>query len=377
MSTPSSLRLEPTPPDVKRYQRLKLLANLGSLGLTLILLLLGALWAGPRVDQGVRKLVGDCPWLRLITLGLVYALVLEGLTLPLSFWSSYVVEHRYGLSTQTLRRWMGRQGKGYLLGGVMGLALLLGFYYLLRGAGAWWWLIATGAWLLVTLVLGQLLPVVILPLFSRVTRLENSELTERLRRLSEGTGLSIEGVYRWELSADTRKVNAALAGLGSTRRILLGDTLLEEFTPEEIEVVFAHEVGHHVRGHLLKGIALSVVLSAVGFFLVDRVLHALTHPLGYSSFDDPAALPLVLLVLTLFGLAFMPLQNAVSRHFERQCDREALARTGDRDAYRSAFVKLARKNKADADPHPVMVWLFEDHPPIRERLALAEHPPLP
>ncbi|HJT79407.1 MAG TPA: M48 family metalloprotease, partial [Gemmataceae bacterium] len=162
------------------------------------------------------------------------------------------------------------------------------------------------------------------------------------------------------------------AGIGRTKRIVLGDTLLDEFTPEEIEVVFAHEVGHHVHRHLPKLIAWSMVVAAAGFWLADVVLRAAAAPLGYPAWQDPAALPLLLLVLTVFGLVLSPLQNAVSRFFERQCDRYALRRTHNPTAYRAAFVKLARMNKADADPNPLVVWLFEDHPPIRQRLALAD-----
>ncbi len=372
MTSLTSLALEPTPPDVKRYQRLKLIASVASLLVTLAVVAVAALRLGPRVNDAVAAVVGDGPWPRLIGLGFVYAATLELLTLPLAFWSGYVLEHRFGLSNQTLGRWVGRLLKGYLIGAPLGLAMLLGLYALLRFAGDWWWVAATAGWLAVSLVLGQLLPVVILPLFYKVTRLDDADLLGRFRRLTDGTGLNVEGVYRLGLSADTKKANAALAGLGRTRRVLLGDTLLAEFTPEEIEVVFAHEVGHHVHRHLPKMIAGSVVLSAAGFWLVDRVLHAAAPALGYARFDDPAALPLVMLVLSLFGLALSPLQNAISRRFERQCDRYALERTGFVEAYRSAFAKLARMNKADADPHPLVVWMFEDHPPIRERLALAE-----
>jgi STE24 endopeptidase len=212
----------------------------------------------------------------------------------------------------------------------------------------------------------------VLPLFYKVTRLDDAPLLDRLHRLAAGTGLNVEGIYRLHLSEETRKANAALTGLGRTRRVLLGDTLLDSFTPEEIEVVFAHEVGHHVHRHLPKMIAGNVVLAGVGLWLVNVVLQRAAVPLDYASFDDPAALSLVLLVLMLFGLPFGPLVNAVSRFFEVQCDRYALLRTHNPIAYRSAFTKLARLNKADSDPHPVLVWLYHDHPPIRQRLALAE-----
>ena len=372
MTLSSAVVLEPTPPDVKRYQRLKLIASVASLLLTLAAVAVAALGVGPRINDAVASAVGDGPWARLVGLAAVYGVALEVLTLPLAFWSGFVLEHRYGLSNQTLPRWLWRLVKGYLVGAPIGLLLLLGLYALLRFAGAGWWLWATAGWLAVSLVLGQLLPVVILPLFYKVTRLDDVDLLERFRRLTDGTGLTVEGVYRMGLSAETKKANAALAGLGRTRRVLLGDTLLNEFTPDEIEVVFAHEVGHHVHRHLPKMIALSVALSAAGFWLVDRVLRSAAPALGYPSFDDPAALPLVMLVLSLFGLVLSPLQNALSRHFERQCDLYALRTTGRPEAYRAAFVKLARMNKADADPHALVVWMFEDHPPIRERLALAD-----
>jgi STE24 endopeptidase len=371
MTTEPPLALEPAAPEVKRYERQKLTATIVGALLSLAALAVAALALGPWIDSLVRRVSGGNVWLRLIVLGFVYAAALELLTLPVGFWSGYVLEHRYGLSNQTLWRWVWRRLKSYLVGGPLGLVLLLGLYALLWYGGAWWWLWATAAWLVVTLVLGQLLPVVILPLFYKVTPLDDAPLRERLERLTAGTGLKVEGIYRLELSADTKKANAALAGLGRSRRVLLGDTLLSQFTPEEIEVVFAHEVGHHVHRHLPKMVVAGVALAAAGFWLVDLVLRRAAPALGYAGFDDPAALPLVLLVLTLFGLLLAPAQNAVSRLFERQCDRYALERTGLVQAYRSAFLKLARLNKTDPDPHPLVVWLFDDHPPIRQRLALA------
>jgi STE24 endopeptidase len=369
--------LDTTSPEVKRYERQKLTAWVASLLLNLVVLTLLAVLAGPWLDWALRPTLGDSPWLRVIVLGFLYATTIDLFQLPLSFYSGFVLEHRYGLSNQTLARWVWRKVKGYFVGAAIGLPLLLGLYALLWYSGSWWWLWATVGWLAVTLLLGQLMPVVILPLFYKVKRLDDAPLLERLRRLADGTGLRIEGVYRLDLSADTRKANAALAGLGRTRRVLLGDTLLENFTPQEIEVVFAHEVGHHVYRHIPKLIAGQVLTAAAGFYLADVVLRHAATALGYSSYMDPAALPLFLLVVALFGLVLMPLQNAVSRFFERQCDRYALERTRQPEAYRSAFRKLALMNKADPDPHPLVVWLFEDHPPIRQRLALADTVPVP
>jgi STE24 endopeptidase len=332
MSTTAAvdLELEPASPETKRYQRLKLVAALAATVVGLCWLAFLALWAGPILGEHLRAWIPNNDWIQLIGMAFILGVGLEILTLPIDFWSSFVLEHRFQLSNQTLGGWIWKRVKGYLVGGILGLLLLLGLYAVLWTAGDYWWLWASAGWLLVTLVLGQLLPVVILPLFYKVTRLEDPSLLERLRKLAEGTGLTVEGVYRLELSKETRKANAALAGLGRTRRVLLGDTLLEGFTPEEVEVVFAHELGHHVYRHLIKNVLVSVMLATLGFWIVDVLLRAAAERLGYSGLFDPAALPLFLLVLTVFGLLLAPAQNALSRFYERQCDRYALERTGMR-----------------------------------------------
>jgi STE24 endopeptidase len=371
-TNPSPAELDTTSREVKGYQRQKLIARLLNMVLSFTVLAILALVLGPAVGRVLTGWNSPSRWLRLIAMAAFVGGIIELLTFPVDFWSGFVLEHRYQLSNQTFAAWLWHHTKGWLLGGVFGLLMLLGFYALMWLSGPLWWLWAAGGWLIVTLLLGRILPVLILPLFYRVTRLDAPDLAERLKRLTVGTGLTIEGVYQLHLSAETRKANAALAGLGRTRRVLLGDTLLGGFSPEEIEVVFAHEVGHHVHHHLPKMILWSVALATLGFWLVDVVLRATAGGLGYEGFADPAALSLVLLVLSLFGLVLMPAQNAMSRFFERQCDRYALQRTGDRQAYRSAFLKLARMNKSDMNPNPLVVWLFYDHPAIGQRLAMAE-----
>ena len=365
----SDAELETASPEIKRYQRQKITIITVNAILSLGWMALLGFVVGPEL---ARQTAAWEDWLRLLASAALLGVTLELLTLPLDFYSGFVLEHRYQLSNQTFAGWLWHRLKGYAVGGVLGLLLVFGLYWILWVTGPWWWLAATAGWLAVTLVLGRLLPVVILPIFYKVTPLDNAELLDRLRQLTQGTSLTIQGVYELHLSAETKKANAALAGLGNSRRVLLGDTLLAQFTPEEIEVVFAHEVGHHVHRHLPKSIALSVVLSLAGFWLVDRVLSAGAAWLHYRDITDPCALPLLLFVLAIFGLSLSPLQNALSRFYERQCDRYALNRTHNKSAYRSAFIKLARLNKSDPDPHPLVALLFYDHPPIRERLAMAE-----
>jgi len=227
----------------------------------------------------------------------------------------------------------------------------------------------------VSVVLGHLGPVLILPVFYRSHPVDDPDLVSRLRTLARGTGLEIRGVYRIDMGQDTSKPNAALAGLGSTRRVLVTDTLLEELTTDEIAAVFAHEVGHHVYRHIRKIILAGILYSALGFWICDRLLTGWANQ-GAGTFDyahaPVYALPLVMLILVVFGTVLEPLQNSTSRRYERQCDRYALERTGSKASYLSAFRKLARVNKADPDPHWLEVFLFHSHPPIARRLALAE-----
>lgn len=364
--------LRPAPAEVKRYRRRKIIAGLAELVAEIAVIATWAFLLAPAIRPWLREWSGANVWweLSVVALGLAASVGIVGL--PFDFYAEFILEHQFGLSRQTLRQWCIKRIKSWLVGGIVGAILVAGLYALLWWSGRWWWIWATVGWLLFTLVLGRIAPIVILPLFYRVTPLADEELTGRLRQLAAGTGLRIEGVYRLALSAETKKANAALTGLGRSRRVLIGDTLLEQFTPEEIEVVFAHEVGHHVHRHLPKMIAWSTATTLIGFAAADLAIRHLAGYLDYDSVGDPLALPLLLLVLTCVGLVLTPLQNMVSRIFETQCDRYALERTGNAEAYRSAFIKLAEINKADPDPHPVVVFLFYDHPPIRQRLRLAE-----
>jgi len=360
--------------EAKQYGRRELYCSLADKALDLVYLAAVALWAAKPLDAALAEL----PWLgpngslRLLALFAVVTLGHMVVSFPLSFYAGHVLEHRFGLSRQSLARWLGRYAKRNLLALVFGAALVLGLFWLIWTTANYWWLVAAGAFFVVSVLMGQLAPVLILPLFYKIEKLQAPELAERIRRLAEGTGLSIEGVYRIGLSAETSKANAMLAGLGRTRRVLLADTLLEGFEPDEIEVIFAHEIGHHVHRHIHKLIAAGLIFSVGGFYVCHGVLSVWAGgQVDYAELPV-STLPAIMLILTVFGLVFEPLQNAISRHFERQSDRYALERTALADAYRSAFHKLSRLNKSDPDPHWLEVALFHSHPPIAERLALAD-----
>ncbi|MCE9552116.1 MAG: M48 family metallopeptidase, partial [Planctomycetes bacterium] len=370
--------------EAQRYARLDLICDLTTRVVDLgFLVVLAFLLGGPNgwLMQHVPS-AGTPETLRLSVLFLLIATLNMAIDFPFSFYGGFVLEHQFGMSQLSLGRWLWRYAKGQSLQLVFGLLLLVGLYWLIWTTGPWWWLTAAGAVFAVAIVAGQLMPVLIMPLFYKITRLDDAELAQRMQRLAEGTGLSIEGVYRMDLSKETVKANAMLAGLGPTRRVILGDTLLDNFTTDEIEVILAHEVGHHVHRHIYRMIVLGAVFCAAGFWACDAVLTLwirATDPalitsggsIDYTQFPV-YALPMMMLVLSLFSTLLEPLTNAISRHHERQCDRYALNRTGKAEAYRTAFRKLARLNKDDPAPNSVAVMLFHSHPPISERLAMAE-----
>jgi STE24 endopeptidase len=374
LAAPSEQQTPEQQAEARRYNRISLACTLVDMAIDLVYLGLMAFVFARPLDAWLARftpLAGEQSMLRLVALFCIVMLGHILVSLPLSFYSHYVVEHQFGLSNQSVARWVRNWSLSNVLTIGLGIALNVGLFWIIWHTGAYWWLIAAAAFFVVSIVLGQLAPVLIVPLFYKVEPIDNSELDARMKELAKGTGIKIEGVYRLGLSADTQKANAMLAGLGSTRRVLMGDTLLEKFTPDEIDVIFAHELGHHVHKHIPKMIATGVVVSLAGFYLIDCVL-VWWAGIPTAAAAPVASLPLVMFTLTAFSLLLSPLQNAISRFYERQSDRYALARTSNPSAYRSAFWKLARLNKADTEPHRLEVIMLHSHPPISERLAMAE-----
>lgn len=356
--------------EARRYGRWQLALDLMDSGVDLVYMAIFALVAARPLDAWLAESLPNVWWRLLAIYGVMIGLH-ECFSFPLGWYSGYVVEHRFGLSRETFGGWMYRHFKRFGLAVAFGAVMVLAMFSLFWLVGAWWWLAAALAFFAVSVVLGQLAPVLIMPLFYKIEPLVYPELNDRVSALASESGLSIEGVYRMVLSDETTKANAMLAGMGRTRRVLLGDTLLAGFTLDEIEVVFAHEIGHHVFKHIPKLMGVGFVFSLAGFFVCDRVLAAWIGP-DYDPKQLPVyALPMLMLALSVFSLLLGPVQNMVSRRFERQCDRFALTRTGMREAYISAFRKLAKLNKDDPNPPPLAVFLFHSHPPIAERIAMA------
>src|SRR6266705_2698859 len=309
---------------------------------------------------------------------LVYFLILilgyEIITAPIAYYSGFVLPHRYGLSTMTLKSWLGDLFKGLVLGLVLEVLVIELVYALLASQPQTWWLWVALVLLFFSVVMANLAPVLILPIFYKFKPLPEGDLTKRLLALAERAHTRVRGVFTMQMSSKTTAANAALMGLGNTRRIVLGDTMLDRYTPDEIEVVLAHELGHHVHHDIWKLIISQSILTLGGLYLVNVVLHwAVDTQHIYTSLADPATIPLLLALMGAFGLIVMPIGNALSRAIEYQADEYALQSTRMVEPFKSAMTRLANQNLSDVEPSPIIEFLFHDHPSINKRLKHADN----
>jgi STE24 endopeptidase len=263
--------------------------------------------------------------------------------------------------------------KGWLIGLVLATILVEVLYSTIRLWPEHWWLIAWAIFMALFIFFAQLAPVVVLPLLYKFEPLEREELKERLVRLSERAGTRVRGVYEWKLSEKSKKANAALTGLGATRRIILADTLLNNYSDNEIEAVLAHELGHHVHKHIPKSIVVQMAITFVGFWAANLVLrYAVDQQHLFETLSDFANLPLLVLVSTVLSFIVMPALNAYSRFNERQADRYCFQTISSVAPFISSMNKLAEQNLAERAPSKWVEWFFHSHPAITKRVAAAE-----
>ena len=255
------------------------------------------------------------------------------------------------------------------------LLALLGaetLYALLR-ATPWWWLWGTAIFLAGYAGLAWLAPVWLLPLFYRLVPLDDVNLRDRLLRVAARAGVPVLGVWVLDQSRKSRTANAAVVGLGATRRIVIFDTLIKEFSADEIEVVLAHEMAHQVHNDIGRGLLVQGALTLATFWLADHGLRAGIERLGLTGLADLAGLPLFGLILMGVGLVSLPLGNGWSRRVERQADDFALQMSGHPAAFIAAMERLGTLNLAERDPHIVKEILLYSHPSIGRRIRRARN----
>lgn len=368
---PSPAPRQRRPDEVKAYHKIKRVCHLVNIGLSL---LYWGVWLALAASF-VNWLDGqvDARWLAL----LIASLVMFGgkvlFMLPLSYYDGFLVERRYDLTNQTPRSWLIFELKGWLVQLVIGGILVAGLYALLWHSGRLWGLWVWIGVMLFSIGLAKVFPLVILPIFYPSKPLERPALADRLRTLAGQAGMTVSGIFNLGLSTETKKANAMLAGLGSTRRVYLSDTLLDAFSDNQIAVVFAHELGHHIRKHIFKSIGLAGLVTSGLVALIHWRLDPFAASLPGDWRGSIAGLAHVGMLLCIYPLAVGPITNAISRHFERQADADALHLTDDPGAFREAFELLRDMNLADPSPPRWEEIMFDDHPAMVKRIAMADN----
>jgi STE24 endopeptidase len=355
----------------RQYEKEKRLLGLASLGVSLAFLL--AFYFAGLSSRLANLSIGDS----MVWTFLVYVCVFYGLMtllgLPLSFTIGYVHEHKWNFSNHTVKSWLWEQFKSFFVGLVI-LVIVLGLLlWIMAQTPEWWWLVAALVMALVSVVFATLFPVIIAPIFNKYKPIKDDELTEALSAILSRGGLKSSGFFKEDMSRQTKKENAFLAGVGKTRRVVLGDNLMENMTPSEIVSIIAHEVGHYRYGHLWKNILIGVVQQMAVFFILNISLKEIFPQFLTSTRWNLSLFPVfVIFIGLLSGLFLGPLNNANSRRFERQADRYALGNISDKKSFMTALAGLADRNLSNAYPERWVKFLFYSHPPIGERLQVAE-----
>jgi len=366
--------MPPDSPEAHRYNRIRRWLGIGefilSLAFLLVLLITG--WTGWLRDLAYQ---GAFQHYALAVFLYVLILVFIGKILGLGMdYYSFRLEHSYKLSNQKFRAWVWDETKGFLVGAVMGALLAELVYFIIRQFPQHWWLLAWACFLGVVVLIAQLAPVILFPIFYKFEPLQDEDLKLRLVRLGERAGTRVRGVYKWHLSEKSKKANAALTGLGNTRRIILADTLLDNYSADEIEAVLAHELGHHVHKHILKSIGVQAAVTFVGFWAANWALHyAIDRWHMFVGIYDFANLPLLVLIFAVLSFLLMPALNAFSRLNERQADRYAFENIATVTPFISSMNKLAEQNLAERMPSRWVEWWFHSHPAVSRRIAAAEN----
>ena len=371
--TMTEAHLHPDTPETRDYNRQRRWLEIGDLAVSFgfLIALLATGWT--KTLSGLATRMGrDHYALDLFFYVMFLSVISKALGFALDFYG-FRLEHRFNLSNQRLSSWFKDEAKGWLLGLVMATLLAEIVYALIRTSPEYWWIICWLVFMGLFVFFAQIAPVVLFPLFYKFSPLQNDELKARLMRLGERSGTRVRGVYEWKLSEKSKKANAALTGLGNTRRIILADTLLQNYSNDEIEAVLAHELGHHVHGHMLKMIAVQAVVTLAGFWAANAVLrYAIDEQQMFQHLADFANLPLLALVASGLSLLLMPALNAYSRFTERQADLYCWKCVADVTPYITAMEKLARQNLSESHPSRLVELLFHSHPPISKRIAAAE-----
>jgi Zn-dependent protease with chaperone function len=357
---------------------LVLVDALWSIGVVLLLLFSGL---SARM-RDVAEAMGSRRYVRVLVFLILYSAIAWVLTFPLSWYSGFALEHQYGLSTQSFWAWLADEFKGQVVIVVfLGVLPLLSLAYsVISKNPRRWWLLIAAATLPVVTIFTLIEPVVIDPVFNKFTPLRDQELRTEILDLAKKAGIPGRNVYQVDASTRTKKYNAYVNGFGASQRIVLWDTILKGMTRDEILYVMGHEMGHYALGHAWQGIALTSIASFLVLWLAARIITFALARWGarwkIRGLDDVASMPVLSVALTIVSLLAQPLAFANTRRVESEADMFGLEVTHLNDAAARAFIKLESQNRSDPEPSEWVKILIYTHPPVIERVRLAEtyHP---
>ncbi|UCD65132.1 MAG: M48 family metallopeptidase [Candidatus Zixiibacteriota bacterium] len=299
------------------------------------------------------------------------------LNFPFHVYRGFLVEAKYGFMNQTFIAWLGEDLLGLAITIVVGIIPVWLLYLVIEKTRRWWlWFSAASIPFAVFVIV--LVPVVISPLFNKFEPLQDKQLEAEILSLADEAGIEGSHVFQVNASKQSSKINAYVTGLFSTRRIVLYDTMIDNFTGDEIKFVMGHEMGHYLMHHIWKGLAVAIIFIAGGLWLSSRlippVIRRFQGRFGFNRLDDFASLPLIVIFLAILSFLFNPITNGCSRHMERQADRFAMDISGvSGETAATAFDKLSVFNLSDPDPHPAIEFWFYSHPALNKRISFVRN----
>lgn len=332
------------------------------------------------LNSALLQAIGPQPLMQPLALLVLFSLINAAIDLPLSLYQTFVVEERFGFNKMTWRLWLADLLKSTLLSLAIGVPLALGALWLMQLTGPWWWLWTWGAWMALSLLMLVIYPTLIAPLFNRFEPLQDDALKTRVTQLMARSGFAAKGLFVMDGSRRSAHANAYFTGFGAAKRVVFFDTLLKQLSPDEVEAVLAHELGHFKHKHIVKRIAGMAAFSLAalallgwlsqqpGFYAGLGVTPNLPAALGGAVPNHALALLLFMLVVPVFSFFLSPLMAQLSRRHEFQADAYAATQARAQDLV-SALVKLYKDNASTLTPDPLYVRFYYSHPPASERIA--------
>lgn len=352
----------------KKYNNTKLAISIGKAILSFVLLYIFIAFNYNQLLQDYIQTFIQNQYLVFLLFVAIIGLFSTIVFMPINIYSGFYLEHKYNLSNQTFAKYFLENLKSLAVALAIGIPILLLFFFVLNHFGDLWWLVFASAMFLISVVLSQIFPIVIFPIFYKVIPLTDEELKNKISQLAKNAGIKVQNVFTFDMSKNTKKANAAFTGMGKTKRIILGDTLLNNYSKDEIETVIAHELGHYKHKHILKNILFGTAASFLTFFVISVLYKESLNWFNLESITQIAAIPLLSLWAMIIGLIQTPLGNILSRKYEFEADRYAIEVTQKPQSFINTLNKLTDQNLGDKEPHPFVEWYFYSHPSVKNRI---------